>query len=96
MSVTRESNRTSPPAVSIAARIAEMMPGNLLVPMSKIAMPICASEKCELVASCVTGGSVWRRSSYLLDRLETPIASELVTITDDPLIATTSGEAGGH
>jgi PmbA protein len=40
-----------------------------------------------LVSSSVHGGSIWRRSSYLLDRLETAIASPLVTIIDDPLRA---------
>lgn len=49
--------------------------------------PDAARSILGLVASCVHGGSIWRRSSYLLDRLETPIASELVTIVDDPLIA---------
>lgn len=39
-----------------------------------------------LVASCISGGSIWRRSSYLLDRLDTPIANSLVTIVDDPWI----------
>jgi PmbA protein len=39
-----------------------------------------------MVAGCISGGAIWRRSSYLLDRLETPIASELVNIVDDPLI----------
>ena len=48
--------------------------------------PDAARSILGLVASCVHGGSIWRRSSYLLDRLETPIASELVTIVDDPLI----------
>jgi PmbA protein len=48
--------------------------------------PDAARSILGLIASCVHGGSIWRRSSYLLDRLETPIASELVTIVDDPLI----------
>ncbi|MCA9534236.1 MAG: TldD/PmbA family protein [Myxococcales bacterium] len=39
-----------------------------------------------LVASCVNGGSIWRKSSYLVDRLGTAVASPLVTIVDDPLI----------
>lgn len=39
-----------------------------------------------LVAGCVHGGSIWRRSSYLVDRLETQVASPLVTIVDDPLL----------
>jgi PmbA protein len=32
----------------------------------------------------ILGGSLWRKSSYLLDRLETEVASPLVTIVDDP------------
>lgn len=37
-------------------------------------------------AGTVMGGSIWRKSSYLIDRLETEVASQLVTIVDDPLI----------
>jgi len=44
-----------------------------------------------LLASCVTGGSVWRKSSYLAERLGTAVASELVTVVDDPLIARAPG-----
>jgi PmbA protein len=44
-----------------------------------------------LVASCVHGGSIWRRSSYLLDRVGSSIASELVTIVDDPLLPRAPG-----
>lgn len=36
-------------------------------------------------ASCVLGGAVWRRASYLVGREGTPVASPLVTIVDDPL-----------
>lgn len=36
-------------------------------------------------AGCITGGALWRKSSYLLSRLDTPVASELVTLIDDPL-----------
>lgn len=39
-----------------------------------------------LVSSCVLGTSIWRRSSYLLDRIDTEVASELVSIVDDPLL----------
>jgi PmbA protein len=39
-----------------------------------------------LLAGCVTGGAVWRRSSYLVDREGDRVASELVTVVDDPLI----------
>lgn len=34
----------------------------------------------------VMGGSIWRKASYLLDRLGTTVASPLVTIIDDPTI----------
>ncbi len=35
-------------------------------------------------AGCVLGGALWRKSSYLLSRIDTPVASELVTLIDDP------------
>lgn len=44
-----------------------------------------------LLAGCVTGGAVWRKSSYLAERLGQQVASELVTIVDDPLIARAPG-----
>lgn len=37
-------------------------------------------------AGPLLGSSLWRRSSYLVDRLGTTVASPLVTIVDDPLI----------
>lgn len=37
-------------------------------------------------ASVVSGGSVWRRASYLAEREGTAVASPLVTIVDDPLV----------
>jgi PmbA protein len=48
--------------------------------------PDAARSILGLVAGCVSGGAIWRRSSYLLERLETQVASEHVTIIDDPLI----------
>lgn len=36
-------------------------------------------------AGCILGGSVWRKSSYLVEREGTVVASPLVTMTDDPL-----------
>jgi PmbA protein len=36
-------------------------------------------------AGCIMGGAIWRKSSYLLDREGTIVASPLVTIVDDPL-----------
>ncbi|UCH29431.1 MAG: TldD/PmbA family protein, partial [Myxococcales bacterium] len=40
-----------------------------------------------LFAGCVLGGSIWRKSSYLVDRVGSLVASELVTIIDDPFLA---------
>jgi len=37
-------------------------------------------------AGCVVGGALWRKSSYLLGRLGSPVASSLVHIVDDPLL----------
>jgi PmbA protein len=37
-------------------------------------------------ASVISGGSVWRRASYLALREGTTVASPLVTVVDDPLI----------
>lgn len=39
-----------------------------------------------LLAGCINGSAIWRKSSYLVDRLETQVASELVSVIDDPLI----------
>ena len=40
---------------------------------------------------CITGGAIWRRSTYLLDREGTAVASPLVNITDNPLITRAPG-----
>jgi PmbA protein len=37
-------------------------------------------------ASCIVGGSLWRKSSFLLGRVGTTVSSPLVTLTDDPLL----------
>jgi PmbA protein len=37
------------------------------------------------------GGAIWRRSSYLLEREGTQVASPLVTLLDDPLIPRAPG-----
>ena len=37
-----------------------------------------------MLASCVMGSSVWRKSSYLVGREGSTIASPLVTLVDDP------------
>ncbi len=40
---------------------------------------------------CILGGSVWRKSSYLVSREGTPVASSGVTLIDDPLIPRAPG-----
>jgi PmbA protein len=42
-------------------------------------------------AGSLLGGSIWRKSSYLLDREGTQVASPAVTIIDDPLIPRAPG-----
>lgn len=37
-------------------------------------------------AGCVLGGALWRKSSYLVDRLGSDVGSPLVTLIDDPLV----------
>ncbi len=39
-----------------------------------------------LFAGCVLGGAIWRKSSYLIDRVGTLVASKRVQIIDDPLL----------
>ncbi len=53
--------------------------------------PDAARSILGLMASCVMGGSIWRKSSYLVGREGTRVASDLVTIVDDPLIARAPG-----
>ena len=47
--------------------------------------PDAARSLVGMLAGCVMGGSIWRKSSYLVGREGTRVASELVTIVDDPL-----------
>jgi PmbA protein len=44
-----------------------------------------------MLAGCVMGSTIWRKSSYLLDREGTRVASDLVTVVDDPLIPRAPG-----
>jgi PmbA protein len=44
-----------------------------------------------LFAGCILGGSIWRKSSYLVDRVGSHVASDLVTIVDDPLLVRAPG-----
>jgi len=53
--------------------------------------PDAARSILGLLAGCAMGSSIWRKSSYLIGRENTPVASDLVTITDDPLLPRAPG-----
>jgi PmbA protein len=53
--------------------------------------PDAARSLVGLIAGCVMGGSVWRKSTYMANREGTRVASELVTIVDDPLLPRAPG-----
>jgi PmbA protein len=53
--------------------------------------PDAARSILGMLAGCVMGSSIWRKSSYLVGREGTQVASELVTIVDDPLIKRAPG-----
>lgn len=42
-------------------------------------------------ASCILGGALWRKTSYLLEREGSVVASPLVTLVDDPTIPRAPG-----
>jgi PmbA protein len=44
-----------------------------------------------LLAGCIMGSSVWRKSSYLVGREGTRVASDLIHIVDDPLLPRAPG-----
>ena len=44
-----------------------------------------------LMAGCTMGSGIWRKSSYLVGREGTRVASDLVTIVDDPLVPRAPG-----
>jgi PmbA protein len=44
-----------------------------------------------LLAGCILGSAIWRKASYLAGREGTRIASDLVTIIDDPLVPRAPG-----
>ncbi len=53
--------------------------------------PDAARSILGMLAGCVMGSSVWRKSSYLADREGTEVASSLVTVVDDPLLPRAPG-----
>lgn len=50
-----------------------------------------ARSMLSLMAGCIMGSSIWRKSSYLVGREGTRIASDLITVVDDPLILRAPG-----
>ena len=44
-----------------------------------------------LLSGCISGSAIWRKSSYLIDRVGTKVASDLVNVVDDPLIPKAPG-----
>jgi PmbA protein len=53
--------------------------------------PDAARSILGILAGCVMGSAIWRKSSYLLGREGTQVASPLVTVVDDPLIKRAPG-----
>jgi len=53
--------------------------------------PDAARSILGLLAGCVMGSSIWRKSSYLMGREGTLVASDLVTVIDDPLLPRAPG-----
>jgi PmbA protein len=53
--------------------------------------PDAARSILGMLAGCIMGSSIWRKSSYLAGREGTEVASSLVTIVDDPLIPRAPG-----
>ena len=47
--------------------------------------PNTARAILSLLAGCVMGSAIWRKSSYLVGREGTRVASDLVSVVDDPL-----------
>jgi PmbA protein len=70
-----------------AARRALQQLGARKVPTCEAAVvfePETSRSVLAAFAGCALGGAVWRKSSYLADRVGTEVASPLVTIVDDP------------
>jgi PmbA protein len=48
--------------------------------------PDAARSILGMLAGCIMGSSIWRKSSYLVGREGTRVASDLIDVVDDPLI----------
>jgi PmbA protein len=53
--------------------------------------PDAARSILGMMGGCVMGSSIWRQQSYLVDRIDSQVASELITIVDDPLMPRAPG-----
>jgi len=72
-----------------AARRTVRMLGARKIPTCEAAVvfePDEARALLGLLAGCIMGSSIWRKQSYLVGRESTQVASDLVTIVDDPFL----------
>jgi PmbA protein len=53
--------------------------------------PDAARSLLGMLAGCVMGSAIWRKSSYLVGREGTRVASDLVSVVDDPLLPRAPG-----
>jgi PmbA protein len=53
--------------------------------------PDAARSILGMLAGCTMGSAIWRKASYLVGREGTRVASDLVTVVDDPLIPRAPG-----
>jgi PmbA protein len=53
--------------------------------------PDAARSILGMLAGCVLGSSIWRKSSYLIGREGTRVAADAVTVVDDPLLPRAPG-----
>jgi len=85
------------PAVEVgreAARRTLRKLGARTVPTCEVPVifdPDSARSILGLLSGCIMGSSIWRKASYLIDREGTRIASDMVTVVDDPLIPRAPG-----
>jgi len=72
----------------IAAKRALAQLGAVKVPTKQVPVvfePMMAVRLLGDFAACASGGALYRGATFLAGRLDTPVGSPLVTITDDPL-----------
>jgi PmbA protein len=67
------------------AKLGARKPKSQVVPM--VIDPIMGAQFVGMIFGAASGGSIFRKSSFLVDKLGQPIASPLVTVVDDATIA---------